>query len=197
MAATIEFYWDAVSPYTYLASTQIDAVAARHGARVQWKPVLLGGVFEASGNKPPISVPAKGKYMGRDLKQWAAHYGIPFAFPKNFPASSLAAQRVACALPEAQVGAWAQATMNAYWGRGDDISQPDTLKALAAGLGLDGDALLAQTQDPAIKERLKQNTAEAVERGAFGAPTFFIGKIMFWGNDRFALIEEHLARSAT
>ncbi|MGH8445937.1 MAG: 2-hydroxychromene-2-carboxylate isomerase [Solimonas sp.] len=197
MAATIEFYWDAVSPYTYLASTQIDAVAARHGARVQWKPVLLGGVFEASGNKPPISVPAKGRYMGRDLKQWAAHYDIPFAFPKNFPASSLAAQRVACALPEAQVGPWAQATMSAYWGRGDDISQPDTLKALAAGLGLDGEALLAQTQDPAIKERLKQNTAEAVERGAFGAPTFFIGKIMFWGNDRFALIEEHLARNAT
>lgn len=192
-APTIEFYWDSASPYTYLAATQIEALAARHGASVQWKPFLLGKAFEATGNKPPVGVPAKGKYMFSDLRLWAQHYGVPFSFPKVFPVASLISLRIACGLPEEMVGKWALAAMTAYWNTGADLGQPEVLKTIAVSLGLDPDATLALAQDPAVKERLKANTDEAVARGVFGAPTFFIDKHMFWGNDRFVLMEELLA----
>ena len=196
MPATIEFYFDTVSPYTYLAGTQVEALAARHGANLAWKPVLLGKIFEATGNKPPIGVAAKGKYMFRDLQQWARHYDVALRMPGNFPASSLVAQRVACALPDADIGRWAQAVMHSYWGRGEDLSDVATLQRIATELGWDADALLARTQEPAVKERLKSYTDEAVQRGAFGAPTFFVGDEMFWGNDRFVLVEDALRRTS-
>ncbi|WP_028080463.1 2-hydroxychromene-2-carboxylate isomerase [Solimonas soli] len=195
MAAPIEFYFDAVSPYTYLAATQIDALAARHGAAVVWIPILLGKILEASGNRPPISVPAKARYMHQDLQQWAECYGVPLRFPTHFPVSTLSAQRIACALPDADVGRWARATLHAYWAEDADLSQPQTLRAIAAGLGCDGEALLARAQEPAVKERLKHNTDEALRRGMFGAPTFFVGETMFWGNDRLPLLERALARA--
>ena len=189
---TIEFFWDPASPYTYLAATQIDAQAQRCGAQVNWRPFLIGKAFEATGNKPPVTVPAKGKYMSRDLRMWAKHYGVPFWFPRVFPVNSVAALRIACALPPEQAGAWALAVMSLYWTKDADISQPDTLKAVAASLGLDGEALLAATQDQAIKDRLRANTDEAIQRGVFGAPSFFVGEQMFWGNDRLVLLEEFL-----
>ncbi|MGB1561635.1 MAG: 2-hydroxychromene-2-carboxylate isomerase [Sinimarinibacterium flocculans] len=192
-AAQIEFYWDSASPYTYLAATQIEALAARHGASVVWKPFLLGKAFEATGNRAPATIPAKGKYLFQDLRLWAQHYGVPFLFPSVFPVASLGSLRVACTLADADIGRWALAVMQAYWTEDRDIGQPDVLKAVAATLGWDGEALLAQAQTPAAKDRLKANTAEAVERGVFGAPTFFVGKTMFWGNDRFELMEEVLS----
>lgn len=192
MTTTIEYFWDAVSPYSYLASTQIDALAARHGAQIRWRPFLLGGVMQASGNRPPLTVPAKFRHMLDDLQRWAAYYEVPLRKPDNFPASSLLAQRIGCALPEAEVGAWARAAGSAYWGRGEDISTPEVLRAIALSLGHDAEALLAATQQDAIKEQLKANTEEAVRRGAFGAPTFFVGDAMFWGNDRLPLLERHL-----
>jgi 2-hydroxychromene-2-carboxylate isomerase len=189
----IEFYWDSASPYTYLAATQIEALAARHGASVVWKPFLLGKVFEATGNRAPATIPAKGKYLFQDLRLWAQHYGVPFRFPKVFPVASLGSLRIACALPEADIGRWALAVMQAYWSEDRDIGQPEILKAVAASLGWDGDDLLARAQTQPVKDRLKANTEEAVQRGVFGAPTFFIGKTMFWGNDRFELMEEVLS----
>lgn len=192
-AKTIEFFWDPASPYTYLAATQIDALAQRCNARIEWKPFLIGKTFEATGNKPPVTVPAKGKYMGRDLRLWAKYYGVPFWFPRVFPVNSIAALRVACALPPEQAGRWALAVMTAYWTKDVDISQPDTLKTIAAGLELDGEALLAAAQTAEVKDRLRANTEEAVQRGAFGAPTFFVGEQMFWGNDRLVLLEAYVS----
>jgi 2-hydroxychromene-2-carboxylate isomerase len=190
MAATqIEFYWDSASPYTYLAATQIEALAAQHGASVVWKPFLLGKAFEATGNRMPAAVPAKGKYLFKDVALWAQHYGVPFKFPKVFPVASLGSLRVACALADAEVGRWALAVMQAYWTQDQDIGQPEVLKAVAASLGWDGDDLLARAQTQPVKDRLKANTDEAVQRGVFGAPSFFIGDTMFWGNDRFELME--------
>lgn len=191
-AKTIEFFWDSASPYTYLAATQIEAVARRCGAALVWKPFLIGKAFEATGNRPPVSVPAKGKYLFKDLQLWARHYRVPLEFPKIFPINSLLPQRAACAVPEERAGDFARAAMAAYWAQGQDIQQPDVLRSVAAGLGLDGDKLLAATQDPAVKDRLRANTDEAVRRGAFGAPTFFVGEQMFWGNDRLVLLEEFL-----
>ncbi len=196
-AQVIEFYWDSASPYTYLAATQIEALAGRYGCSVLWKPFLLGKAFEATGNRPPATIPAKGKFLFQDLRLWAQHYSVPFRFPKVFPVASLASLRIACTLPDADIGRWALAVMQAYWSQDQDIGQPEVLKAVAASLGWDGDELLSRAQDPAVKDRLKGNTEEAVQRGVFGAPTFFIGETMFWGNDRFVLMEEVLSGRLT
>lgn len=193
-ARTIEFFWDPASPYTYLAATRIEAIAARAGAALVWRPFLLGKVFEATGNRAPATIAAKGKHLFQDIQFWARHYGEPLAFPKIFPINSVAALRLACAAEgSGREGAYAKAVMRAYWAEGADISQPEAIIAAANAAGLDGAALIAQTQEPAIKDRLRANTEEAVKRGAFGAPTFFIGTQMFWGNDRLVLLEDYLA----
>jgi 2-hydroxychromene-2-carboxylate isomerase len=189
----IEFYWDSASPYTYLASTQIEALAGKHGASVVWKPFLLGKAFEATGNRMPAAVPVKGKYMFQDLRLWAKLYAVPFRFPQVFPVASLTSLRIACALPESDAGKWAKAVMAAYWTREQDIGQPGVLKSVAAELGWDGAALLEKSQDSAVKDKLKANTDEAVARGVFGAPTFFAEDKMFWGNDRLQLLDAYLA----
>lgn len=190
---TIEFFWDPASSYTYLASTQIETLADECGATLVWKPFLLGKVFEATGNRAPVSVPAKGQHLFKDMRRWAGLYGIPFVFPKSFPVNSVAPERAAIAADRAGKGAaFARALMNAHWAEGRDVSQPDELKAIAGSVGLDGDAILAATQEPAVKEALKANTDEAIKRGVFGAPTFFVGEEMFWGNDRLELLRAHL-----
>lgn len=193
MTQTVEFFLDCASPYTYLAATQIEAVAQRAGGQVLWKPFLIGKTFEATGNKMPASVPAKAKYMFKDLQLWARHYAVPFQFPKIFPINSLLPQRLLCAVPAARLPDAALAFMRAYWAEDVDIQKPEALQDLLDSLGLDGAALLAAAQTDEVKAQLKANTEDAVARGAFGAPTFFIGKAQFWGNDRLGLIEEMLA----
>ena len=190
---SIEFFWDAASPYTYLAATQVGALAARAGVAVNWRPFLLGKVFEATGNRMPASVPAKAKHLFSDVQRWAQHYGVPVAFPKVFPVNSVLALRAGIAAAGQGKGPeFALALMKAYWADGADISQPQVVGAVAGALGLDAAALLAQTQEQALKDQLRANTEEAVRRGAFGAPTFFVGEQMFWGNDRLVLLEEFL-----
>lgn len=189
----IEFFWDAASPYTYLAATQIEPVMARAGATLVWRPFLLGKVFEATGNRMPAAVPAKAKHLFCDVQRWAQHYGVPVAFPKVFPVNSVLALRAGIAASAQGRGAeFAGAVMKAYWADGVDISQPEAVGAIAAMVGLDGPALLLQAQEQPVKDQLRTNTEEAVRRGAFGAPTFFVGEQMFWGNDRLVLLEEFL-----
>ena len=190
----IEFFWDAASPYTYLAATQIEPLAARTGAAVIWRPFLLGKVFEATGNRMPAAVPAKAKHLFRDVQRWARHYGVPVAFPKVFPVNSVLVLRAGIAAAAEGKGAeFATAAMHAYWADGSDISQPEVVSAVAASVGLDGAALLLQAQAQPVKDQLRANTEEAVRRGAFGAPSFFVGEQMFWGNDRLVLLEEVLS----
>ncbi|MDR3419474.1 MAG: 2-hydroxychromene-2-carboxylate isomerase [Nevskia sp.] len=190
---TVEFFWDPASPYTYLASTQIEALTARAGARLEWKPFLLGKVFEATGNRMPAAVPAKGKHLFIDVQRWAQHYGVPVNMPKIFPLNSVLALRAAvAAATHGKAAEFAKAAMKAYWADGLDVSQPDAVATVAAVVGLDGAALLAQTQEQPVKDQLRANTDEAVKRGAFGAPTFFVGERLFWGNDRLVLLEEYL-----
>ena len=190
---TIEFFWDVGSPYTFLASTRIEQVAQACNAQAEWRPFLLGGVFRETGNRPPLEVPAKLNYMLDDLKTWAAHYNIPFAFPSVFPINSLIPMRAAVGADTLGKGKeFAAAVMRTLWQEGKDPGQPDTLNEIARSVGLDGEKLVQMAQDPEIKEVLKKNTAEAVERGAFGAPTFFVGKKMFWGHDRIMLLEEYV-----
>lgn len=185
MSQTIEFFTDPASPYAYLAATQIEAFAKAHDATLVWKPMLLGKVFEASSNRMPASVPAKAKYMFKDLSLWAKLYQVPFAFPKVFPLNSVLAARVMVA---AENSAFSLALLKAYWAEGHDLSQPDVMATVITNFGLDAEALLAKAASQPVKDTLRVNTEDAITRGVFGAPTFFIGKQMFWGNDRLPLM---------
>lgn len=184
MPVEIEFFFDIVSPYSYLASTQMAGLATRSGAQVRWRPFLLGGVMKAVGNEPPGNLPPRAVYMLRDLQRWAAAYRVPFTWPHVFPLNTLATQRVLCSLEEAEVPALAARLFHAYWVDGMDLSQPAVLS------GLVGIERMARSGDPANKARLLANTQEAVARGAFGAPTLFVGDQMFFGNDRLPFVEQ-------
>ena len=194
MSQTIEFFWDPASTYSYLAATQIEAFAKANGATVVWKPFLLGKAFEATGNKMPASIPAKAKYLFKDATLWARYYQVPFAMPKVFPLNSVLASRACIAADQAGQGVpFTLALLKAYWAEGQDLSQPEAVAAVARSIGLDAEAILAATGTQPVKDVLRANTEDAVARGVFGAPTFFIGKQMFWGNDRLPLMAAFLA----
>lgn len=193
---TVDFFFDVGSPYSYLAATQLDGLTARTGAAVRWRPFLLGGVFKATGNEMPARVPAKARYMVADLERWASHYDQPFRFPTRFPLNTLRPQRALTAVAMADEGAvraFALALFRGYWVDDRDISADDEIRSIAHGCDLDGDHVVAATGDPAVKDRLRAETDDAVARGAFGAPTFFLGATMYWGNDRLLLLEQDLA----
>jgi 2-hydroxychromene-2-carboxylate isomerase len=188
--ASIEFFWEPGSPYTYLAATQIGALARDHGLEVDWKPFLLGKVFQERKMTLPAAIPAKAQYMFKDLARWAQLYRLPLTMPKVFPVNSMLANRAAVAATlQGQGEAAALALMGAYWGRGEDISQTDVVQAALTAAGLDAEALLAATQTEAVKDQLRANTEAAVQRGVFGAPTMFYEGAMFWGNDRLDLLK--------
>lgn len=188
MPTPIEFFFDVASPYSYLASTVITEVGARAGAPVRWRPFLLGGVFRAVGNQPPATLAVRAPYMLTDLHRWAQRYGVPFQMPSFFPINSLLPMRALASLPEDALPAAAGAVFRAHWAEGRDPSDPAVLAAL---IGADA---VAAAQSPAVKEHLRANTEEAVARGAFGAPTFFVGAEMYFGNDRLLFVEEAAAR---
>lgn len=193
MSTTVEFFWDAASPYTYLAATQIAALEQRTGVSVVWRPFVLGKVFEATGNRMPAAVPAKGKNLFKDCQRWARFYAVPFTMPPVFPVHSILAGRLALAADVQGNGAAAAlALMRAAWGEGRDVALPDVASAALTAIGLDAGALIEATQTTAIKDQLKANTDEAIRRGAFGAPSFFVGTELFWGNDRLPLLQAHL-----
>lgn len=193
MPRRLEFFFDYVSPFSYLANSQVASIAARTGAEIVYRPFLLGGVMQATGNQPPATLPARGKYMPKDIGRWVRRYEIPFAFNPSFPMKTLHAMRAALAAQEQGVfPAYHAALFNAAWAEPANLADPAVLRDLIAKAGLDPVPLLAAAATEPIKERLKANTAEAVERGAFGAPTFFVDGEIFFGNDRLDFVEEAL-----
>lgn len=186
----VDFYYDFVSPYAYLASTQIEEICKRHGASVRSKPFLLGAVFQATGNSSPITNPAKAAYMTKDLDRWRAFYGIEGGMPSNFPINTVKSLRAALAADQqgAQVP-FAHAMYRAYWVDDRDISDDAVIADVADGVGLDGAAIVAATAAGAIKQQLRDNTEAAVAAGAFGAPCFVYRGELYWGNDRLQLLE--------
>jgi 2-hydroxychromene-2-carboxylate isomerase len=190
--ATLEFFYDFVSPYSYLASTRVEAEVARVGGTVRFRPFLLGGVFNATGNKAPIETAAKAAHLATALGRWARRLGVPFAWPPKFPVLTVLPLRAALAAEQAgQLVPYTHAVYRAYWAEGKDVSDPGIVQEVATGAGLDGAALVAEA--PNFKEALKAQTQEAVDRGSFGAPTFFVGREMFIGNDRLDFAIEALA----
>lgn len=189
----VEFYFDVASPYSYLASTQIGDLCERLGCAATWRPMLLEGVFKASGNRSPIALSAKASHLIQDLTRWAAVYGVPFHMPSSFPANSLLAMRVLSALQErgdhAALRAAAHALFRRQWDEGEDISNAEDIGAALATTSLDVDALLERAALPVVKLHLRAATEQAVARGVFGAPTLFVQDQMFFGNDRLMLLE--------
>lgn len=193
MSRRVEFFYDYVSPFSYLADSQIPGLVQRTGAEVVYRPFFLGGVMQATGNRPPATVPAKGRYMAVDIQRWANRYGLPMTFNPHFPVNTLAAMRGALVARErGEFEPYHRAMFRAMWQEKRDLGDRGTLAEVISGAGLDADAYLERIGAPEIKERLRANTDEAVERGAFGAPTFFVGSEMFFGNDRLDFLEEAL-----
>lgn len=199
--AQLEFFFDCSSPWTYLAFSRIEAIAERTGAQIIWKPVLVGGIFNAV-NKDVYETranphPIKGRYYVKDLKDWAAYCNIKIGMPPVFPVRAVNAMRGALvALDEGKLPAYAWATFRTYWGELKDISQPEVLAAICREVGID-EALFARriTEDD-VKDRLRENTEDVIARGGFGSPTMFInGTDMYFGNDRLPLVEAALERS--
>lgn len=196
-AAPIQFYFDFSSPYSYVASEWIDAVAARHGRRVQWHAVLLGVLFQAAELKPPVAHPLKREYALRDFERSAHFAGLPYRQPSAFPIPTQNAARVFWWLHETQghdaAVAWARAGLRAYFTRGVALNEAAALKALAGESGLDADAAEAAWADERWKQRLKAENEAALAAGVFGAPFFIVDGEPFWGQDRQAQIERWLA----
>jgi len=195
MTKTVEFFFDVGSPAAYLAWTQLASICGECGGAVDYKPMLLGGVFQATGNHSPTTVPAKGDYMMRDLALHAQRYGVPFQHNPYFPINTLTLMRGATAVQMQQPERFADyldAVYRAIWVDGKNMNDPQVVGAVLHEAGFDPAALLAQACEPQVKDRLKQVTQDAVARGAFGAPTFFVDGQMFWGQDRLDFVKQAL-----
>ena len=199
--ATLEFFFDCSSPWTYLAFTRIQPIAARTGTDIVWKPILVGGVFNAVNrevyDRRANPDPRKATYSAKDLQDWARLTGLKIVMPPPvFPVKATAAMRcVLAAQEEGKLVEFASACFEAYWSHGQDISLPAVLEKVCAAADLDGDHILARAQEDAIKERLRANTDELIARGGFGSPTLYIdGSDMYFGNDRMELVEAALSR---
>lgn len=200
-AMRISFFFDYVSPYTHLASTQIDAIGARHGVGVSWEPALLGGIMKATGNQPPAMLPARALYMRDDLARLAEHYGVPFRFTPHFPLQSMAALRATIALRarDAKTFAkWNERVFRAAWVDGLDIGNKEVLGDLARDVGVDASVVLAANDDASVKAELKAQTERVVSFGAFGMPWIVVeqddSRESYFGNDRLMVLEDRLRR---
>ena len=200
MKPAIDFYFDFSSPYSYIASEWVEAVAARHGRAVEWHAILLGVTFQAAELKSPVSHPIKREYSIRDFGRSARFAGLPYVLPAKFPISTQNAARIFWWLHDTQslqrAAAWAHTGLRAYFTRGVDLSDVAALGALAAEDGLDAAAAQAAYTDPIWKDRLKRENEAAIAAGVFGAPFFILDGEPFWGNDRRAQIEQWLAGQA-
>ena len=196
MPAPLDFYFEFASPYGYLASLRIDAIAAAYDREVMWRPIMLGAALKLTGGGPNINLPLNGPYLLHDAPRFARFLGVPLRVPRVMPANSLAASRAFWWLdgqdPDMAKG-FAQAVFHAHWGEGRDISTPEQVAAIGETCGLSAADLIAATQDSAIKARLKAETDRSIERGVFGSPFVFVDDEPFWGADRLDQVERWLA----
>lgn len=190
-----EFWFDFGSPASYLAWTQIPVIEKETGAQALHRPMLLGGVFQATGNQSPATIPAKGRYTFDDFDRFARRYGVPLNRNPHFPINTLMLMRGAVGLQmrePARFVAYCDAMFRAIWVDAKNLNDPATIGAVLHTAGFDPAAMLALTQDAEVKDRLKAVTQEVVDRGVFGAPVFFVGTQMFWGQDRIDFVKEAL-----
>jgi 2-hydroxychromene-2-carboxylate isomerase len=191
----IEFWYDFVSPYTYLAAARLRREQPFASADIDWCPLFLGGVMQLSGNRPPAEIPNKCAFLFKDLQRLARYYGIDFRWPSAFPILTLLSMRAALVVKRDHAElypAYCDAMFRGYWAEDRNIADPETWRGIVSDVGLDAEALHRQTEDPAVKALLKDETARAVDRGVFGAPSFFVEEELYWGVDRMFLLEAEM-----
>jgi len=192
---TVDFYYDFGSPAAWLAYTQLSQLSADTGATVVMKPMLLGGVFQSTGNRPPISVPLKGTYLFTDMSRFARRYGVPLVMNPFFPINTITLMRIDVGLElraDPRLADYRDAMFRAIWVDQQNMNDPATVGVVLAQAGFDPADLLAVASDPVVKEELRVRTQAAVDRGIFGAPTFFVGDDMYWGQDRIDFVRDAL-----
>jgi 2-hydroxychromene-2-carboxylate isomerase len=192
---TVEFYFDVGSPAAYLAWTQLPQIAEECGATIVYRPFLLGGVFQATGNRSPAEIPAKGRYLLDDLNRFARRYRVKFQYNPHFPINTLMLMRGALGLQMHQASrmpVYVDAVYHALWVEGRNMGEPAVVGGVLRDAGFEPQQIVDLTSDPEVKEQLKAATQQAVQRGVFGAPTFFVGEEMFWGQDRLDFVKEAL-----
>lgn len=195
MGTDIDFYFDFSSAYSYVGQHRIRKLVEDHDVTVHWKPIALGAILKALGHMPPTPDSAKGAYIWRDVERSAAEWGLPCNWPKPFPFNSIPAARVFYLLAgkdEDVAQRWAVAVFETAYGQGRDCSDPAVLVDVAGTLGLDTEGLMEGTADDAIKQRLKDVTAEASDRGVFGTPAYYLDGELYWGADRVDQISRRL-----
>ena len=192
MPDPIDFYFDFSSPYGYLASTRIDAIAARHGRKVTWRPFVLGAAFKVTGQQPLVEQPLRGEYAKRDFARSARLLGVPLKLPAPFPFFGLAASRACYWVADAaRARALAKGIYHAAFGEGRDVTPVASVAEIARGLGIDG--VEQGVEKPETKAKLREATDEALSRGVFGSPFFIVDGEPFWGHDRLEHVERWLA----
>ena len=200
MPKTLEFFYDFTSPTAYLAWARLPAIIKRTGAKLVYRPMFLGGVMQTTGNRPPGTVAAKAKWMAADLQRWAKRHNTPYNLNPHFPMMTLMVQRAAQEwVDRPDFEKYLSAIFTAAWQDQKNIADKAVLAEILTTAGLSADDFFAAAENPANKEKLKATTDEAVARGVFGAPTFFVrtpdGEEMHFGQDRLDFVEEALARA--
>ncbi len=197
MSRQLEFYFDYGSPYSYLADSQLGALAKRTGAKIAYRPMLLGGVFKATGNYSPAAEPieSKRRYSAVDLRRWVDHYRVEFQPNPFFPINTLPLMRACVAAQRDGVfEAFHAAVYPAFWAEARNMGDPEVFASVLERAGIDAKPILERAVDPEIKQELRETTDAAVERGVFGAPTFFVDDEIFFGADHLPFIERALER---
>ena len=195
MANPIQFYFDFSSPYGYFGATRISALAGKHGRTVEWRPMLLGAVFKVTGMAPLPSQPLKGDYSRRDMERVSRLWKIPYKLPTKFPIPSQAPSRIIYWMEShlpAKHEAAILALFHAYFVEDRDISSPEVAADVVSSLAVDRQTLLAATQDPQMKERLRAEVDTAIQKGVFGSPFVIVDGEPFWGSDRLEHVDRWL-----
>ncbi len=191
MSKAIEFFFDVGSPAAYLAWTQLPRLAADAGAAIRWRPMLLGGVFKATGNSSPVMIPAKGRWLINDLKRWAVRYGVPLEMPADFPINTLTLMRGAAGIQLYQpddLARYLTAVFNGIFAQGLAMGDAAVVAEVLRKANFDPARILELAGDPQVKQALLATTEEAVARGVFGAPSMFVGEDMHFGQDRLEFV---------
>jgi len=195
MSKIVEFFFDLGSPTTYLAYTQLPGICARTDSQLVYQPMLLGGVFKATGNASPVTIPAKGRYMLQDLARYAERYKVPLNFNPHFPVNTLLLMRAVTGMqlrhPERFL-TFIDCLFRALWVDQRNLNDPATVAAVLTEHGFDPVEVMALANDEEVKTALKDKTEQAIQRGVFGAPSMFVDNQLFFGQDRLDFVLEAL-----
>ncbi|MBL8284727.1 MAG: 2-hydroxychromene-2-carboxylate isomerase [Acinetobacter johnsonii] len=196
---SVEFYFDLGSPYSYLAYYRLLQMAEQQEIQIVYKPILLGGVFKATGNRSPIEIPVKGAYSILDMQRWAEYYQIPMQMNPHFPMNNLTLMRILTGVQLLHLEKFEQVLkllFDAMFGTPQNLNEPTVLAEVLKPSGFSVEDIMSMVQSDVVKQKLITETEQAILRGIFGAPTFFVGDEMYWGQDRLHFVEQALNKAS-